>query len=111
MERSVFQAFSHPQHFKSPPMGLFKSWFLIYNRRMKVLSKLPMLLTAVLAMGLAGCGKPATQTPGTPPEKSTAQTAIDGFTGKTAVDAGLRAKEQIKKASEAQMKDREEILQ
>ena len=61
----------------------------------------PLILIAPAIMILTGCGKvpepnpvspPATNPP---PEKSTAQTAIDGFTGKTAVDAGMRARSQI----------------
>jgi hypothetical protein len=68
-----------------------------------------------LLIALAGCGKdPEAKpkaTPTTPPEKSTLQTAVDGFTGKTAVDAGQRAKEQIKAASAARNKNMEEMGQ
>jgi len=36
---------------------------------------------------------------------------VEGFTGKTAVDYGLKAKEQIKKASEKETQDRNEAMQ
>ncbi len=62
-------------------------------------------------MILAGCGKESQ--PGTPPpqtkveEKSTAQTPIEGFTGKTAVDAGMRARDQIKVINEKKKEQQE----
>jgi hypothetical protein len=67
---------------------------------------------ALVALGLTltGCGKPETKPAGAPPEKGTVQTAVEGFTGKTYVDAGLRAKEQIKVANEKEIKDRNEAM-
>lgn len=58
----------------------------------------PLLLSFAFLM--TGCG-PAETTPAPPAAaptnapKSTMQTAIDGFTGKTAVEAGQRAKQRI----------------
>jgi hypothetical protein len=92
-------------------VDLFFTPISFYTPDMKHQLSGPLLLITSLTLGLAGCGKPAEKKTDTPPEKSTIQTAIDGFTGKTAVDAGLRAKEQIKKASETQMRDREEVMQ
>jgi hypothetical protein len=67
---------------------------------------------ALVALGLtlSGCGKPETQPTGTPPGKGAVQTVVDGFTGKTYVEAGLRAKEQIKVANEKEIKDRNEAM-
>lgn len=59
---------------------------------------------------LTGCGKTDPHNAATPPEKGTAQTAIEGFTGKTATDYGLKAKAQIKAANEKEMKDRNEAM-
>jgi hypothetical protein len=79
---------------------------------MKDTLKMNYFLTLIL-IALAGCGKaPASKPENVPPapsEKSTFQTAVDGFTGKTAVDAGQRAKDQIKAASAARNKNMEEI--
>ena len=71
------------------------------------------LLLAMVAsgLGLTGCGKPETKTASSPPEKGTVQTAVEGFTGKTAVDYGLKAKEQIKKANEKELRDRNEAME
>jgi hypothetical protein len=68
---------------------------------------------AIVALGLplSGCGKPETTPAGTPPEKGTLQTAVEGFTGKTAIDYGLKAKEQIKKANEKEIRDRNEAME
>ncbi len=71
----------------------------------------PYILALPIVMTLAGCGKEPQ--PVTPPpqakveEKSTAQTAIEGFTGKTAVDAGTRARDQIKVINEKKNQDME----
>jgi len=58
-----------------------------------------------------GCGKTDPPKTATPPEKGTVQTAVEGFTGKTTIDIGLRAKEQINKAHEKEMKDINEAMQ
>ncbi|MEI8140782.1 MAG: hypothetical protein WCI03_13060 [bacterium] len=73
---------------------------------------LKLFLIAIAACGLVltGCGKNEPKTASLP-EKGTVQTAVEGFTGKTYVDASLRAKEQIKKASEKEQRDRDEALQ
>lgn len=77
---------------------------------MKTLN-LVLIATAAFGLGLTGCSKAEPQPAGTPPEKGTVQTAVEGFTGKTYVDAGLRAKEQVKQASEKEQRDRDEALQ
>ena len=51
-------------------------------------------LAALWMVGCAPAGKPDAPA-GTAPEKSTARQALEGFTGKTAVDAGQRTKEKI----------------
>ncbi len=99
---SLFQAFSRFHlHFCN---------FNGYHGHMKTLRLLFLLLT-VAAMTLTGCGKPNPKTSSAPPEKGTLQTAVEGFTGKTAVDYGLKAKEQIKKINEKEIQDRNEAMQ
>lgn len=44
-----------------------------------------------------------------PPEKSTARQAIEGFTGKTAVDTSQRTKTKVKNINEQRQKNFEEI--
>lgn len=68
-----------------------------------------------LTLALTGCGKQETPAPAKPPvatpapaEKGTIQTAVEGFTGKTAVDAGVRARDQIKAASETRSRNMED---
>jgi hypothetical protein len=69
----------------------------------------------LVVIAMAGCGKPPSpapvKAPAAPAEKGSIQTAVDGFTGKTAVDAGMRAKDQIKAASEARNRNLEEVGQ
>ncbi len=69
----------------------------------------------LLLIALAGCGKDPGEkpkaTPAPPPEKGSLQTAVEGFTGKTAVDAGQRAREQIKAAADVRNKNLEEMGQ
>ena len=91
---------------------------------MKTIHSAALVLASIVLVS-GGCGKketltpPATSTPvaaapaapAATPEKSTMATAIDGFTGKTSVDAGMRAKAQIKAASEKEKRDRDEALQ
>lgn len=71
------------------------------------------LSTISLVVVLAGCGKAPEKKVGTaptpPPEKGNLQTAVEGFTGKIAVDAGQRAKDQIKAASAARNQNMEEL--
>lgn len=80
-------------------------------------------VTCLLAMGLAGCGQspePPTQpAPSAPPPKvapakvepSAVQTVVNGLTGKTAVDQGLRARDEIKAISAKEQRDLNEALQ
>ena len=72
---------------------------------------LTIIIATSAALGLTGCGKTELKNAATPPEKGTLQTAVDGFTGKTAVDVGLKAKEQIKKASETETRNLNEAMQ
>ncbi|MBM4162861.1 MAG: hypothetical protein FJ222_00205 [Lentisphaerae bacterium] len=68
-------------------------------------------LTGMTALGLAGC-TPAERTAfptATAPEKSTVNQVIEGFTGKTSVDAGQRAKAQIKDINETRKESFEEF--
>ena len=69
-------------------------------------------IACVGALALTGCGEAAKPEAGAtatasnvPPAKSTMSEAIDGFTGKTAVDAGLRAKAKIQKIDAERRKD------
>jgi len=73
--------------------------------------KLFLMLMFAFELILTGCGKSEPKNTTTPAEKGTLQTAVEGFTGKTAVDYGLKAKEQIKKASEKETQDRNEAMQ
>lgn len=86
---------------------------------MKTIQLTSFLIIPVI-MALAGCGKPEAPAPAAvqprseapaPAEKGTIQTAVEGFTGKTAVDAGMRARDQIKKASETHNRNLEEVGQ
>lgn len=58
-------------------------------------------LAAALACGVAcvsGCGdasKPAAPQQKAPEQKTTAQTVIEGVTGKAAVDQGIKARDQL----------------
>lgn len=81
------------------------------------------ILLCLLALGLAGCGQspePPTQpAPSAPPPKavpakaepSAVQTVVNGLTGKTAVDQGLRARDQIKAISAREQRDRDDAMQ
>jgi len=66
-------------------------------------------------IAMAGCGKPPSpvpeKAPAAPAGKGSIQTAVEGFTGKTAVDAGMWARDQIKKASETHNRNLEEVGQ
>jgi len=70
-------------------------------------------LCLAACLGVAACsekpresGPPAADT--NPPPASTAQTAIEGFTGKTAVDAGSKARKQIESISARRKQDLQE---
>ena len=77
-------------------------------------------LICVALMGF-GCGQapetktetasqPAVTNPAPVAEKSVASQAIDGFTGKYAVDAGQRAKAKIRQVSEQKQKDLDQVM-
>lgn len=79
----------------------------------------PIWLIGIAALWMAGCA-PAEKMTGTseqppalsnaaPPEKSVARQAIEGFTGKTAVDAGERTKAKIKAINTQRRQNFEEI--
>ncbi len=76
-----------------------------------------LLSIGVAAFWLLGCAPAEKMTapaaPAAPsnaaPEKSTARQAIEGFTGKTAVDAGQRTKARIQEINEQRRKNFEEI--
>lgn len=73
-------------------------------------------IPAVLAAAvlLAGCGKREETSP--PPPKApsavgqTVKDAVDGFTGKTAVDAGRKAQDQIRKISAEHNQELDETM-
>ncbi len=70
------------------------------------------ILAAVIL--IAGCSqepKVVKKTEAAPKAPSTAQQAIDGFTGRTAVKQGKRAQQQIKDISAQQNKELDEVLQ
>ncbi len=67
-----------------------------------------------------GCGRSGSEPPPPPPAaaptnapaaKSTARTVIDGFTGKTAVEAGLKAKKEDKEIDAKEQRALEEVLE
>ncbi|MFA5043770.1 MAG: hypothetical protein WC381_09570 [Kiritimatiellia bacterium] len=76
-------------------------------------------LIGLTALWLAGCapadkkaapaGQPPAQSNAAPPGKSTARQAVEGFTGKTSVDAGERTKAGIKAIETQRRKNFEEI--
>ncbi|MDA0990196.1 MAG: hypothetical protein O3A51_05530 [Verrucomicrobia bacterium] len=68
--------------------------------------------SCLITMCCAGCSKPASKTPAPPSpqvsDKSTAQTAIDGFTGKAALETYKKATktiEDVNATREAEMQD------
>jgi len=73
----------------------------------------------IALLWLAGCApvdkmtapapQPAAPSPAAPQEKSVARQAIEGFTGKTAVDAGQRTKLKIKDINKQRRANFEEI--
>lgn len=69
-------------------------------------------ITACLTMIaiITGCGKKEDSQPTPPPHKSTMTTFAEGITGKTYVDAGERAKKQIKAISQDKNQNLDEVL-
>lgn len=73
------------------------------------------MLVIAAAVFLAGCGKgpegeKAARSGERIPEQSAAGRVIDDFTGKTAADAGRRAKSTIDQATASRRKDMEDAL-
>jgi len=66
-------------------------------------------LLAIAALACS-CGKSDRQSPEQPLE-STLETAIGGFTGKTAIDTGKKARKDIERISAQKNKDLEEALE
>ena len=79
----------------------------------------PIWLIVLVAIWLVGCapadkmvgmtGQPPVPSNAVPPEKSVARQAIEGFTGKTAVDSGERTKAKIKAINTQRRQNFEEI--
>lgn len=72
------------------------------------------MLGAVLVF-VAGCCPPEKAEPPPPaqtnltPTKTTVKDVLEGITGKTTVDAGLRTKAKVEKIGEEKKKEREEM--
>ncbi len=70
------------------------------------------VIALLLAVSLAtGCRDTSTPKPQSKPARSTAQTLIEGVTGKTAVDAGQKAKADITRISEQRNRDLEAAME
>ena len=76
------------------------------------------LLIIFIATAMLGCRPPAgkkkaaakSKPKPTPARKSTMQTAVDGFTGRTAVKSGRKAQNQIREISAKKDEDLDEVL-
>jgi hypothetical protein len=68
-----------------------------------------LIIPLTLAL-LAGCSQQESQTDGADKPKSSATLALEGITGKTAVDAGERAKAQINEISARREEDLREAV-
>ena len=69
------------------------------------------LLLTVTCLMLSGCGQDTSKrTPATKKQPSTAQQALEGVTGKTAVDTGERAKDKIRQISAEEQAERDAVL-
>ena len=70
------------------------------------------LFIALLALGLmSGCNKQASRNPNAKKAPSTAETMINGMTGRSAVNAGQKARADITRISEAHNRDLDEITE
>ncbi|MDD5676790.1 MAG: hypothetical protein PHW60_02210 [Kiritimatiellae bacterium] len=79
----------------------------------------PIWLIGIVAIGVAGCapadkmtapaGQPPAASNAAPAEKSVTRQAVEGFTGKTSVDAGDRTKAKIKAFETQRQQNFEEI--
>ena len=72
--------------------------------------RLALILTAIIITSGCGCDKSKKEKLQPPKQKSTLNTVIEGATGKTAVDAGNKAKAQIEAISEKRNKDLNDIM-
>ncbi|MDA1087843.1 MAG: hypothetical protein O2901_12620 [Verrucomicrobia bacterium] len=64
------------------------------------------LLAAICCcLAVVGCGSKSSDS-----SKTTSEEVLDGVTGRTAVDAGLRAKQQIEDVSQKKNEDLSEVL-
>jgi len=76
--------------------------------------KMKILMVLFVALAMTGCGGSDNGKAGgetnKPPENSIAKDAIDGFTGKTYVDAGQRAKKTLTKIADKEKKDLDTVL-
>ena len=73
--------------------------------------KRPAITSLALAfLTITGCRKESTPDNNPPEEKSTMATAIDGFTGRTAVEQGEMAKKIIKEVSAEKKADIDAVL-
>ena len=76
--------------------------------------RIVILSVVVVAAACAGCRRqspadsPKAETP--PPDRSTAETVIDGMTGNQAVRQGQQAKEKIRQISAKEQKDLDDVL-
>jgi hypothetical protein len=68
------------------------------------------LISFIAIVFIAGCAPPQTEKP-EKKRKSTLQTSIDGFTGKTAVKAGKKAEAVIRDTSAKRNEDLNEALE
>lgn len=69
------------------------------------------LATVILVAGCSQKPNAETKADATPKPPSTAQQAIDGFTGRTAVKQGKKAQQQITDISAKENKDLDEVMQ
>lgn len=74
------------------------------NRRIVV-------LVSIATLGLAGCGPRPTQQSGAPPSSpGTVSTVIDGVTGRSAVNAGQRARKTLEAVSTSERQQLDEVM-
>lgn len=83
---------------------------IMKTRCFAFLSMISALMFPAFGCGRAPKQEPVTAPPSVPAEKGSLQTAVEGFTGKIAVDQGLKAKEQIKATSEKENRAIDEVM-
>ncbi len=67
-------------------------------------------LLTLIAM-VAGCSRSETSAPAEKPVPSTGQTVIEGVTGRAAVNAGQKARDDITRISEQRHRDLDAVLE